>query len=214
MRKQDSLDTTTWPRNSLAEDHDPVVSEWISLLVHPGDVFYDLGANIGHFTVQALNAGAHVIAFEPVPSALLQIPAHKNLTLVGAAAWRRNEPVQVVMPPDSQHAEINNDRLYEHDNLLTTSLYVMGVNLDEFILLSGLPKPSIIKSDTQGCEVAWLSRMRLSTLSACRAMILEVDESCLIRHGSTSGELRWHIKRLGFRIIDEAAGNILAGKEV
>jgi hypothetical protein len=36
-------------------------------LLRPGDVFYDVGANVGSYTLLAATAGARVHAFEPSP---------------------------------------------------------------------------------------------------------------------------------------------------
>ncbi len=46
------------------------VQEALAKYLRPGDVFYDIGANVGFLTVigaRLVGAGGHVIAFEPVP---------------------------------------------------------------------------------------------------------------------------------------------------
>lgn len=50
-----------------------------AVVFREGDMWLDLGANIGAFTVMAANAGCHVAAFEPERSNIDLI--HQNLTL-------------------------------------------------------------------------------------------------------------------------------------
>ncbi len=45
---------------------EPWTVEWLQHSVQPGDIVYDVGANVGAFTlIAAVHRGAHVIAFEP-----------------------------------------------------------------------------------------------------------------------------------------------------
>src|SRR5207248_1639628 len=46
----------------------PFTVEWIESSIRPGDVFYDIGANVGAYSLIAAKAtanGARVFAFEP-----------------------------------------------------------------------------------------------------------------------------------------------------
>jgi 2-polyprenyl-3-methyl-5-hydroxy-6-metoxy-1,4-benzoquinol methylase len=60
------------------------LQEGISIL--PGDTVFDIGANIGVFTLCAAQQGARVYAFEPVPS--LKPGISINIKLL--AVWDRN----------------------------------------------------------------------------------------------------------------------------
>ena len=54
-----------WPRHGFASE--PGTLAWIDGF-GPGDVFYDIGANVGIFTIYAAKArGVQVVAFEPNP---------------------------------------------------------------------------------------------------------------------------------------------------
>jgi FkbM family methyltransferase len=52
--------------------------------LRPGDVFVDVGANVGLYSVAAGEAGAHVISIEPQPAAVEQLKI--NLTMNGIDA--------------------------------------------------------------------------------------------------------------------------------
>src|ERR687885_539712 len=47
--------------------YEPGIVAVLSTLLQPGDVFFDVGANIGHHSLVAASRGAIVHAFEPLP---------------------------------------------------------------------------------------------------------------------------------------------------
>lgn len=53
-------------------------------LLRPGDLFVDVGANLGVYTVLAATRGNRVVAFEPNPDALRALRQNVNLNQVGA----------------------------------------------------------------------------------------------------------------------------------
>src|SRR6188474_434849 len=46
---------------------EPTVTNLITKLLKPGDELFDIGGNIGYFTLVGASRGATVHAFEPVP---------------------------------------------------------------------------------------------------------------------------------------------------
>ena len=59
---------------------------WIEGFVGPGDVFYDIGANVGAYSLIAARATANrarILAFEPVPSSFLDLS--RNVALNACA---------------------------------------------------------------------------------------------------------------------------------
>lgn len=69
------------------------VLDYIDRLLHPGDVFLDIGAWIGPMTIWAASKGALVTAIEPDPEAYRQLAGNveanhyaERVTLVNAAA--------------------------------------------------------------------------------------------------------------------------------
>ena len=47
------------------QDDEPETISWIDAEIEPGDVVWDVGANIGLYACYAAKAGARVLAFEP-----------------------------------------------------------------------------------------------------------------------------------------------------
>jgi FkbM family methyltransferase len=61
--------------------------EDMSLVLHalrPGDDFVDAGANVGSYTIAACAAGAHTLAFEPVPETFTQLMDNVRLNAFDA----------------------------------------------------------------------------------------------------------------------------------
>jgi FkbM family methyltransferase len=51
-------------------------------LLRPGDVFVDVGANIGAYTVLAASAGARCVTFEPVPDTFKSLQANVRINAI------------------------------------------------------------------------------------------------------------------------------------
>src|SRR5882757_11121436 len=65
---------------------EPPVQEALRRLLAPGDVFYDIGANVGFFTIlgaRLVGPQGHVVAFEPVPACARAVG--RNIELNGFA---------------------------------------------------------------------------------------------------------------------------------
>lgn len=188
----------TWPVNSLPRDHDLHVQAWINEYLRPGDVFYDIGANKGFFSEDAANKGAEVYAFEPVPSVAIEIPNLHNLTVITVAIWDKFELLTLELAPDSQHVEVRDVQSKAYPWMtLPRQVMVQGVPLSSI----SLPRPKVVKSDTQGCEARMLrGTLGSNVLDDCEVLILERSVECLARHGDTVDDLDNLVRKIGFRI--------------
>jgi FkbM family methyltransferase len=68
---------------------EPLLSEWVSQRLRPGDVFVDVGANMGYFTVlaaQSVGPAGGVVAIEPEPTTFEKLMT--NVALNGGADVR------------------------------------------------------------------------------------------------------------------------------
>jgi FkbM family methyltransferase len=63
----------------LQGSYEPQVARLLTVFLRPGDVFFDVGANIGCHTLVAAAAGASVHAFEPVPRIAVRLHEHIRL---------------------------------------------------------------------------------------------------------------------------------------
>jgi FkbM family methyltransferase len=195
--------------------------EEMSLVMHylrPGDVFVDVGANIGAYTVLAAGvAGANVVGFEPIPRTFAQCIRNVELNQLGGKVRAINAAVG---------AEAGALRMTDD---LGTENYIVarggaGCEVPVITLDSQLAgqTPTLIKVDVEGFESAVFAGARHTmTLSGLQALIVERNEGGT-RYGFDVGLLHRQIRDFGFspfsylpferRLVplpDDARGNLI-----
>lgn len=142
------------------------VQEWIVSKLGPGKAFYDVGANIGFFSLLAARAvgeSGHVIAFEPVPENADSIRRNADLNALDTIIV-----VDVAVSSGSGEAELV---LAEHPGGATLksagmppdatrTVTVKTATLDSLVRRKDFPPPDVVKIDVEGAEVAVLQGMR------------------------------------------------------
>jgi len=124
----------------------------VSNEVRRGSTFYDIGANVGFYTLlaSALVGAGRVVAFEPLPRNLKYLRRHvelnkiDNVTVLEAAVSDRNQVLHF-------HAEETGfmGRLSDDDS----ELPVESVSLDALMGDGKIPPPDYIKMDVEGAEL-------------------------------------------------------------
>ena len=183
------------------------ILEWFIAALRPGDVFYDIGANVGLYSVlvaKTLGARGQVIAFEPEPGAYAHL--QDNLELNGVNIVRAFSK--------ALGARNGSARLYGGDENADSSLVgpptgkdlgyraVEMVDGDRFVEAGKLPPPRAVKIDVEGYEYEVLTGLR-RTLgdSACELVCCEVHPTLLPPEVSPQMVLDL-LKSLGFEHID------------
>lgn len=166
----------------LNGDNELPVQQALAANLHPGDVFYDIGANVGFFTVigaSLVTAQGQVIAFEPVTE--------------NAAAVRHNCQLNDFNQVQVNEVAVSNEtgrtelRLahYAGGAALASAdpppdlkgvITVPVITVDELITKRQLPPPAVVKIDVEGAEVNVLRGMR-DTLRQYRPVVIyELDD--------------------------------------
>lgn len=190
------------------------VQEALRRTLAPGAVFYDVGANIGFFSLLAarlVGRTGRVIAFEPVPESAESITAASSLNGFG---WVGVE--QVALGAQAGQGELcvvedaSWSRLmsYGQHALTTQKLPVVVAKLDDLITSNHVPVPDVIKIDVEGAELEVLDGM---------SQLIEVHQPIIICElHVTNHEFARRMSRYGYRAenldgpepIDEAGPNI------
>ena len=141
---------------------EPWTVEWIEKWVEQDDVVYDLGANIGAYSlVAAKGAGARVYAFEPVYSTYAALV--DNVALNGLEG--RVVPLPIAVADTSGLASISlsdtaagaamhamGERALEGGGAPVLRQPVLSFTLDEAVERFQLPAPTHLKLDVDGAE--------------------------------------------------------------
>lgn len=152
----------------------------IALALKPGLVFYDIGANVGFYTLLAavrVGRNGYVHAFEPVPRNINYIQRHitlnklSNVTLHQLAVTDENREMRFALGPNAAegHLDIHGD------------LNVQAVALDKYIADNRLPYPNLLKIDVEGAEYQVLRGAR-QTLGQNPVTVFLATHSPEIKH--------------------------------
>ncbi|WP_077381240.1 FkbM family methyltransferase [Mesorhizobium prunaredense] len=179
----------------LHEFHD------MAFLLHflrSGDVFYDVGANVGSYTLLAsAAAGAKTICFEPIPSTFAKLIA--NVRVNNAEGLVNAQNIGVGNRDETKYFTSNLDTVnrvaLDTDSSDAGRLEVKVRTLDSF---SATTPPTLIKIDVEGFETEVLDGAR-QTLShpELRGMIVELNEGGKT-FGHDNADIEAFIRERGF----------------
>lgn len=163
------------------------VEEALLGLLRPGDVVYDVGANVGWYSLLAARAvgpAGSVVAFEPsLENALLAqqnaaVNGFENVTVVPAAltdhdGWMtfltRGSLEGRLDLQEGPGADRGDERHGSGQELL-----VPVASLDSWLSLVDRPAPTLVKIDVEGAEVGVLRGMRRTLAEARPTIIVEL----------------------------------------
>lgn len=137
----------------------------IETLVQPGEVFYDLGAHAGYYTMLAaelVGPSGLVAAFEPVPENArnvrrhLQLNGYENVRLEEAAVSDHSGTASFAPNVSSSMGKLSE----------SGDLTVRTIAIDGLVAEGRLPPPDLLKIDIEGGEHAAL--LGMSTTLATR----------------------------------------------
>jgi FkbM family methyltransferase len=168
----------SWARRAVDGGHEPEVAGFLRDNIRPGDVFFDVGAYTGQYTLLGARRGARVVTFEPDP--VSQQIVLRNLALNGLEA---NLVAAAVGLPDD-FAQIDPQKIGRSTSRAGTApgLEVRTVGLDDYCTRHGL-WPDVIKVDIEGAEAIALGESASGVRARVRAMVVEVHRSELAEQG-------------------------------
>jgi FkbM family methyltransferase len=164
---------------------EPETVRWLETHVRPGDCFYDIGANVGAYSLVAsaiTNGEVKVFAFEPGFATFAELCL--NIRQNGAAESVVPLPVGLgssngmfefkysdIAPGAALH-NWGDAETREPDLVLRTAVF----KLDDLIDLLSLPHPTLLKLDVDGPELDVLrGATRLLGSAELRTLLVELD---------------------------------------
>lgn len=183
---------------------DPEEMSLIRDSIKPGDVFIDVGANIGSYSIFAASYGAEVYSFEPVPSTFELL--ERNIGL-NPSIKERIHPVRKVISDKDGEVSFTTDndttnKIVTNSNSHTKSTglaRIPAVTLD-----SEVEKANFIKIDVEGFEKSVLGgAKRLLSSKELKLIVLEEpdDEIISILNYYDFSQCRYDCKTRQIRIV-------------
>jgi FkbM family methyltransferase len=183
-----------------------ILESFISSL-HSGDVFYDIGANIGLYTVilaKVVGADGQVVAFEPGSEANGHLRDN-----VQANALFNVRCLQQALGDRNGHGKFFRGQENADSSLMgpPTGVY-MGCELvdvvegDRLVTAENLPLPSAVKVDVEGYEHAVLKGLSHTLRQPCCRMIFCEVHPWLLPSDVKLVDILALLKSLGFGRID------------
>jgi FkbM family methyltransferase len=176
---------------------EPETVAWLGKTIVSGDVFCDVGANVGAYTLVAasiMNSTGTVYAVEPSFTTFAQLS--ENIVLnhmlnpgvrvipiyAGLAESTCIETLGIsdIHAGSARHIWAGQPHQQEGDGVVDLTLPVMCYSLDDMVSRFGLPMPTVMKVDVDGPEVAVI-KGAIGCLSNnnFRSLLIELDDSQL-----------------------------------
>jgi FkbM family methyltransferase len=161
---------TVWASGRM----EPSVQRTLRAIIRPGDVFFDVGANVGFFTIlgaRLVGGSGSVVAFEPEPENLaalrdnVGLNAFSNVVVVASAVSSSSGAAHLHVPHRATA------RLLPIDRVDVTAPRVVTMSIDDFVTEHPELAPDVVKIDVEGHEAEVIRGMR-ETLARLRPTVL------------------------------------------
>ena len=185
--------------------YEPGIAGVLAAILRPGDVFFDVGANIGHHSLVAASRGAQVHAFEPVPRLAERLRENfrfngiedrlvLNVAAVGAES---GEAVlyEADRADDGSHSIIPGVPAASHRPHQVKVLTLDGYAADARL------RPALIKVDVEGYEARVLDgATRLLAGNPRPFVVLETGDRLADQIGESARSVLGRLEALGYRL--------------
>lgn len=190
-------------------DNELPIQQALADYLRSGDVFYDVGANVGFFTVigaRLVSACGSVYAFEPVPENAAYVSLNaglngfSNVTIVEKAVCSSSGTRELWLAEYSGGSALTSA---QRPPDARRRISVETVSIDDLIFLHGWPRATVIKIDVEGAELEVIHGMRKVLTDVRPVIIFEIDDGDVAafnrKYHACEGYLREHgyeVKRL------------------
>ena len=225
VRWSDGLSFRAVPNDQISRvlyvsgTYEPNALHVLRRFLKAGDVFLDVGANAGVFSLVAaryVGPGGHVYSFEPsereyrrLSDAVALNHLEGVITPVRAAvgAHAGHVMLRVASEPHSGHNTLGSR--FAYDGIGTSTLEpVEMTTLDEFARRQAPSSIDVIKLDVEGAEVAALAGAAAVLQRHRPVMVVEVFSRSLASNGAEVAELQERLRNADYRLFtidDETA---------
>jgi FkbM family methyltransferase len=199
---------TYWRAKTLLKK-EPETITWLDEHVRPGEVLYDIGANIGCYSMYAAGCRrARVLAFEPAYMNYYILCKNVGMNRVNAAVT----PYMIAFSDASAVTDIAIPKNVDGAACTTIDAAAAGpadfnhgvvsYALDDFVALPGVPFPDHIKIDVDGIEAKIVAGGRRTFQDRrLRTVQIEINDGL-----AEDRQIVSTMEALGFRILSKKNG--------
>jgi FkbM family methyltransferase len=177
-------------------EHESEDTDYLMQALRANDVCFDVGANLGYYTVLMAKAvpQGKVYAFEPDPfcHALLQLNVRinrlENVVVNCLALGERSGTSSLFRCTDSGYNSFNDTA----QKPVSSVIEVPVTTLDEFVAGAGVGRVDFVKVDVEGAEglvLAGAKRLLQDSAQRPRLLLLELFEESHRSFGDSTGEI-------------------------
>ena len=169
-------------RSYASGDNELPIQEALAARMKAGDVFYDIGANVGFFSVlgaRLVGTSGFVYAFEPVPENATYVRRNLDLNkfthceVIEQAVSARSGSEQLWVAEYSGGAAL---ATAARPPDAKTRIDVDVVSIDDFVFEQHARPPAVVKIDVEGAEIAVLRGMSRVLREVRPVVIYEIDD--------------------------------------
>lgn len=186
----------------LRAAYEPSVRRAVDRFVAPGDTCYDIGANLGLWSLrmaEKVGPSGRVVAFEPVPDTARRLIENAALSFAGnivvetIALGREEGPATIYLPGDIGRAAL------AAEGPKDARISVTQKRLDDVWAAQGYPRVKYVKLDVEGAE-PWVLEGGSHFFRTCQPVIsCEVNPGKLANLRFEVPELLDRLRELGYR---------------
>jgi FkbM family methyltransferase len=164
---------------------DPSLTDFIKSALSPGDVFIDVGAHVGYFTLLAsrrVGPTGTVLAVEPNPVAATELEENvkrsrlSNVLVEHTACGDSQRVVQLYLHTDSNSSMAS---LSTANATGGPAVVVPCIPLDQLLQERALTRANLVKIDVEGAELLVLRGMRETMRDLAPVIVLELEPQLL-----------------------------------
>ena len=185
--------------------HERYEADLVQRLLTGDDVFWDVGANVGYFTLMAATAlknHGSIVAFEPGQNAYarltenLALNPYRNIRTFPVAVSDREGEAVLHLAGDIADSSAS---LYPAAGAQAGQEVCRTVSLDHLLDSQGLRPPDLIKLDAEGAELAVLHGARGLLADSPPLWLMEMEEKTLAAAGASKAAVANFLAGCGYR---------------
>jgi FkbM family methyltransferase len=185
--------------------HERYEADLVQRLLTGDDVFWDVGANVGYFTLVAATALANrgqIVAFEPGKNAYARLVSnvalnpYQNIQAFPVAVTDREGEAVLHLLGDIADSSAS---LYPAAQAQAGQEVCRTVSLDHWLDSEGLRPPNLIKLDAEGAELAVLQGAAGLIQNSPPLFLMEMEEKNLVAAGASKAAVAQYLTGCGYR---------------